>query len=183
MGGRKYNRRHHSSTKLKRNTKTREQHVFNSLHGESGKNIDWGVWIALFIFSHRPRYLSYGAGARYNSGSQAKGRGGGVLWKLEDSGEIRAGDSSGSGPGWSQGRRQIFLPPGFGHPLWSALVPRGHSTDHVGRSLTPSDHCEQDESLPLFLSTAERTRGPLSLSQPTYLLEFRHTAPATGARI
>jgi hypothetical protein len=54
MGGRKYNRRHHSSTKLKRNTKTREQHVFNSLHG---KNIDWGVWTALFFFSHRPPAL------------------------------------------------------------------------------------------------------------------------------
>lgn len=65
MGGKKYNRRHHSSPKLKRNTKTREQHVFNSLHAESRKNIDWGVWITLFIFSHRPRYLSYGAGARY----------------------------------------------------------------------------------------------------------------------
>lgn len=80
MGGRKYNRRHHSSTKLKRNTKTREQHVFNSLRG---KNIDWGVWTALFIFSHRPRYLSFRAGASYDSGEQAKGRGGGILWRLE----------------------------------------------------------------------------------------------------
>lgn len=109
MGGRKYNRRHHSSTKLKRNTKTREQHVFNSLHGESGKNIDWGVWTALFIFSHRPRYLSYGAGARYNSGAQAKGRGGGVLWKLEASGEIRAGDPVAQGQDERRGGAKSFF--------------------------------------------------------------------------
>ena len=52
---------------------------------------------------------------------------------------------------------------------------------HSGKSPTPSDHHEQDESLPLFLLPGQRTRGLLSLSQPTCLLEFRPAASATGS--
>lgn len=37
-----------------------------------------GVGTALFFFSHRPHYLSYGTGARHTI---LEGRGGGVLWK------------------------------------------------------------------------------------------------------
>lgn len=116
MGGRKYNRRHHSSPKLKRNTKTREQHVFNSLHAESGKNTAWELGqhcsfsltaLVICLTEREPDKQFWKEEVEGFCGS------------LETSGELRVGDPVAQGQDEVRGGATSFLPPGLGHPRWS----------------------------------------------------------------
>ncbi|CAK6448762.1 unnamed protein product [Pipistrellus nathusii] len=119
MVGRKYNRRHRSSLKLKRNTKTREQHVFNSLPAESGKNTAWelgqhcsfSLTALVICLSEREPDLQF-----WKEGAE------GFCGSPESGGERRVGGSGAQGQEEVRGGAKSFP----SRPWAPSLVLRGH---------------------------------------------------------
>lgn len=172
--GRQYNRRRHSSTTLKRNTKTREQHVLNSLRG---KIIDWGVWTALFIFSHRTIICLKEQEPATILANRPAEEVEGLCRGFTPRGKLGL-RPSGSRPAWSLGEVLKLLPPGLGYHLW---LPR-FGICHSGRSLSFRAQRADNESLPVFLSAGERMQGFHWFSQPALLLESRSPVQAMRVR-
>lgn len=165
MGVRKYNRRHHASPKLKRNTKTREQHVFNSLHAESGKNTAWELGqhcsfsLAALVICPRSGSQTYKSGRKRWRGS---------------SGERRVGDPVAQGQD-EAGEALNLLPPGLGHPRWSARVLRSHTAQVTTQVVPDRFRPPGAERIPAPVSFAQRKDAGTSLASPACLSSGVHT--------